>query len=77
MLIDIAGILIVLLTLCGSSMTAPAPQGACTVEQPLVELVVWLGSMCGHRGPASKGAGPLPRGLAAGVGGADTEHHDD
>jgi len=34
------GILIVLLALCGSSMTAPAPQGACTVEQPQVELVV-------------------------------------
>ncbi len=38
--IDIVGILIVLLALCGSSMTAPAPQGACTVEQPQVELVV-------------------------------------
>jgi len=39
--IYIVGILIVLLlTLCGSSMTAPAPQGACTVEQPQVELVV-------------------------------------
>ncbi len=37
---DIVGLLIVLLALCGSSMTAPAPQGACTVEQPQVELVV-------------------------------------
>ena len=36
--IDIVGILIVFLTVCGSSTTL-GPQ-ACTVEQPQVELVV-------------------------------------
>jgi hypothetical protein len=38
---DIVGVLIVLLTVCGSSTTALGPHGACTVDQlPQGKLVV-------------------------------------